>query len=74
MDFIFLDLREEELWGVRILHSIEIKKELFLLERLTKENFLFVIGLQDRLMRQAVKMIPLLVFGVKRDVIALLSP
>ena len=42
------------------------------MEQLTKDSCLFVIGQQDLLMRQVVKMIRLLVFGANKDALGLL--
>lgn len=46
-----------------------MKKELFLVEQLTKDSFLSVIGQRGLPMRQVAKMTLLLVFGVNKDAI-----
>ena len=68
MDFICLDLKEEVLWEGLILLLTTMKRGLFLQGQLIKGNYLFVIGQQDLLMRQVVKTILLLDFGVNKDV------
>jgi hypothetical protein len=52
MDSIFLDLKVEERWEVHLLVSKRIKKEQYLQEHQIKVNYLFVIGLQEVLIKQ----------------------
>ena len=68
-DFIFSDLKVEDLWVDQPLLSKKTKKEQFLQELLIKVNFLFVIGQQGQLMKQVVKMKQLLDTGIKRGAI-----
>ena len=49
------------------------KKGLCLQEHPTKDNFLFVTGLHVQLMRLAARMTLLLVIGINKDVLDLLS-
>jgi hypothetical protein len=44
-----------------------IKKELYLQELPIKDNFLFVIGQPDQLIKLELKMTPLLDFGINRE-------
>jgi len=69
MDFISLDLKVEDLWEDHQLLLKKIKNEQFLQELLIKENFLYVIGQQDQLIKLVVKIKQLLVIGIKKEVI-----
>jgi len=69
MDFISLDLKVEDLWEDHQLVLKKIKNEQFLQELLIKENFLYVIGQQDQLIKLVVKIKQLLVIGIKKEVI-----
>lgn len=72
MDFIYLDHKEEVQWEDLLFHSIKIKKELFLQVLQIKDSYLFVIGLQDLLIKQEVKMIQLFHIGINKETIDLL--
>lgn len=69
MDFISLDLKVEDQWEDHQLLLKKIKSEQFLQELLIKENFLYVIGQQDQLIKLVVKIKQLLVIGIKKEVI-----
>ena len=69
MDFISLDLKVEDLWEDHQLVLKKIKNEQFLQELLIRENFLYVIGQQDQLIKLVVKIKQLLVIGIKKEVI-----
>ena len=60
MDFISLDLKVEDQWEDHQLLLKKIKSEQFLQELLIKENFLYVIGQQDQLIKLVVKIKQLL--------------
>jgi len=57
MDSIYSDLKVEEQWVVHLLTLRKMKSAQFLQEHLIKANFLFVIGQQEVLIKQEVKMI-----------------
>lgn len=68
MDSICSGLKEEVKWVDLLLLLRKIKKELFLQELLIKANYLFVTGLLDQQIKlQAVKMTPLLGFGINKE-------
>ncbi len=72
MDFTYLDLKGEANWVALQFHLKRIKKEQFLRELLTKDNYLFVIGLLDQQIKLVVKIKLLLVFGINKEAFALL--
>ena len=67
MDFIFSDLKEEELWEDLQLPSIKMRKEQCSLEHQIKDSCLYVIGQLDQLMKLEVKMILLYHSGTSRE-------
>lgn len=74
MVFIYLDPKEVDLWEDLLFHLIKARKELFLQAHLIKDNYLFVIGLQDLQIRQEVKMIQFYLIGIKKEISGQLLP
>ena len=69
MDFICLDLKEEELWEDHQFNSIKLKKVQFLKGLLIKENYLFVTGPLDQQINLVAKMIQSLNFGTNKEIL-----
>ena len=69
MGFIFSGQKEEDQWVDLQLHLKKMRKEQFLQALLIRASFLFVTGLLVQLMKLEVKMIQLLVIGIKKEAI-----
>jgi len=72
MDFTCLGPKEEVKWVVQLLHSKKIKRIQFLQVLLIKVSCLSVIGQEDLQIKQALKMILFLDFGIKKEALDLL--
>ncbi len=72
MDFICLDLREEEQWEAPPSVLRRMRKGLSSLEHLIKESCLFVIGQLEALIKLAAKMIQSLNIGINKETLDLL--
>ncbi len=73
MDFICLDLKEEEPWVDLSYHLIKTKRELYSLVPLIKVNYLYVIGQPGVLMKLEAKMIQSFNIGINREILDQLS-
>ncbi len=71
-DSTYLGLKEEVKWVVQLLHSKKMKRIQFLQVLPIKASCLSVIGQEDRQIKQALKMILFLDFGIKKEVLDLL--